>query len=157
MLPTTKAARMLKRQRGNLFVYLLLTVVCVTLYLSLNAPNRYEIKLDAKLKFETSRGQNLPNVVEVESVLAIRPAVTEENKISLAQFSEEDMLDENGNPYRIILWTDGYGEPGFKANSDECFDKISCEITYNKSHPENAHAIVFKFDDVGRYRQPRKR
>uniref|UniRef100_H2XV74 Fucosyltransferase n=1 Tax=Ciona intestinalis TaxID=7719 RepID=H2XV74_CIOIN len=58
-------------------------------------------------------------------------------------FDEEDMKDEHGNPYHIILWNDLSGVPGYVANPTECMGNISCQISYNKGAAADAHAIVF--------------
>ncbi|XP_076817778.1 4-galactosyl-N-acetylglucosaminide 3-alpha-L-fucosyltransferase FUT6-like [Clavelina lepadiformis] len=58
-------------------------------------------------------------------------------------FDKEDMLDANGKPYKIILWTNrNLGE--YTANPEVCFANVSCVITYDKELLNTSHAIVFR-------------
>jgi len=66
---------------------------------------------------------------------------TPENNI---KFEKTDMLDEFGNPYKIIIWTGDKGIPIYKATPSICMANISCQTTYDQSDPSSAHAIVFK-------------
>ena len=69
-------------------------------------------------------------------------------------FTENDMLDENGNPFHIMIWNRLGGKPGYLANTKECLGNISCQITYSNQDVKKAHAVVFpagssrRFPDV---------
>ena len=59
-------------------------------------------------------------------------------------FTEDEMLDDLGNPYTIILWSHRqHGKPGYLANPKVCLANISCEITHERSRLDSAHAVVF--------------
>ena len=58
-------------------------------------------------------------------------------------FTEEDMRDENGKPFHIIIWKQETMPTPFKTNPETCQENISCKITFITEEYVNAHAIVF--------------
>ena len=58
-------------------------------------------------------------------------------------FTENDMLDENGKPFHIMIWNGNRGTPGYVANPKECLGNISCKIIYSNPDVVKAHAVVF--------------
>ena len=64
------------------------------------------------------------------------------------QFTKDDMLDEQGNEYTILIWPNEENpsdqEPGYKANPEECQGYINCKITSKEEFESTAHALVFR-------------
>ena len=58
-------------------------------------------------------------------------------------FTEEDMLDEHGKPFQIVIWNHRSGIPGYAANPKECLGNISCQVLYPTADETSAHAVVF--------------
>ena len=73
------------------------------------------------------------------------------------KFEERDMFDENGQPFQIVIWMKHHGKPGYVANPIECLGNISCQITYDTTHSDTAHAFVFKADHIYGNYLPSKR
>ncbi|CAK8696999.1 4-galactosyl-N-acetylglucosaminide 3-alpha-L-fucosyltransferase 9-like [Clavelina lepadiformis] len=107
--------------------------------------------------------QKLGNAAENGVFLSPRSKVTvraEKNAPIIPEdiiFNEEDMLDEHGRRYTIIIWVNSAGKPGYAANPLECLANISCQITYDKSLLNKAHAVVFKSDSLNRGNLPSER
>ena len=65
-----------------------------------------------------------------------------ENPLKL---SKEDMLDEHGKPYKILLLTGNKGTPIHIANPHVCRANISCQIEeFTSDQVDSAHAIVLQ-------------
>jgi len=58
-------------------------------------------------------------------------------------FDKDDMVNENKQPFHIMIWNRHSGVPGYVANPKECMGNISCRVTYINNEVEKAHAIVF--------------
>lgn len=61
-------------------------------------------------------------------------------------FEPEDMTDENGNGYTIVIWSERNGRSDHKADPSVCGANINCEVTYADESLPSAHAIVFDFE-----------
>ena len=75
--------------------------------------------------------------------LEIRRNVENKSKFEDLIFDEEDMVDENGRPFHIMIWNRRGGVPGYVANPKECLGNISCRVTYVNDDVDKAHAVVF--------------
>ena len=162
-------ARFLKRQRSNIIIYVMLICGCLTLYNSVKERNAYEIKVENIRKNEQKELANKPKVAQKQFEVAQKNVLEDKHRVedvheptplpfeSTPRFTKDDMVDEYGNPFQIMIWTKGHGVPVYKANPQECLDYISCEISFKTKEPEKAHAVVFKFDDLHISEIPSKR
>ena len=135
MLP--KILRICKRNRKTIPLYFLVFIICCALYQSVNKQSFYK-------NGNIGLGNNFENEKVQKQIFQVRKKYPDS-----LEFSKEDMLDENGEPYQIMLWMAGEGTPSYTANPQECLGNIKCEISY--IDVENAHladAIVFKFDQL---------
>jgi len=71
-----------------------------------------------------------------------------DSKLDDVTFDKEDMKDEHGEPYKIVIWKHLTGKPGYLAKPDECLGNIQCDISYDTANVGKAHAVVFPADSI---------
>jgi len=72
-------------------------------------------------------------------------------------FEKEDMKDEHGQPYKIVIWKNLPGKPGYLANPEECLGNIRCDISYDLANVGKAHAVVFPANSISTQNLPNVR
>ena len=59
-------------------------------------------------------------------------------------FTEDDMVDETGKQYTILIWGKNHGVPGYRADPEVCLGNVSCKLTYFYKEKDDSHAIVYR-------------
>ena len=134
-----RRARLIKK---SITAFLLLTII----YLLINLMGDYRVRSNSRRKSEENVRRNFEG--------GQHPPKTNTEYMT---FLKSDMVDEYKQPYKIIIWTRETGEPIFRANPHICRANISCDITFDETDHDSAHAIVFKADAIDEDHLPKNR